>query len=201
MEQLAQWEKKLSQSYRIPQLLRELAKQGAESGVDFIYIRPQTAKEGFGNDYMRVNIELQFNAAYKNFAAYLVKLETLSSYLSVSDLVVQTDSSADFSGQVNVTLMLSSLLLKDSRGRETIRSGVSPGSGRNVFFTSLNSAKQVKYKLSGITFSSNNSTAIINDAIYKRGDVIDQRWQIDKILPNMVIIRHGDNREALILKE
>jgi Tfp pilus assembly protein PilO len=210
-ERLVSLEKELPESYRIPQLLGELAKQTQGLAIDFSYIKPKATSGALEDEYTRFDIEMQFNAPYRDFRSYLVQLEHLSAYLNITDIVVEETKEGSFASETTATMVLSSLLNKGLPSP-----GVPAGESkeetllakdtleRNPF---LPSSKEVskylrrsKYVLSGITFAGSKSTAIINNEVYRIGDLLEKKYPIKQILPNMVIISHGKQTEILMLE-
>lgn len=211
-ERLNNLEKELPNSYRISQLLGELAKQAGGLMIDFSYIKPKAALQASEEEeYARLDIEMQLNAPYKDFSSYLKALEHLSAYLNITDIVIEKMEESVFATEATATLVLSTLLNK----RSQVLGPVEPGpkveillaggvSERNPFVPSTreitSSSKKPKYVLSGITFAGPQSTAIINNAVYKTGDLLDKKYPIKQILPNMVILIYGRQTETLMLE-
>ncbi|MFH1397735.1 MAG: type 4a pilus biogenesis protein PilO [Candidatus Omnitrophota bacterium] len=204
-------ERELPSSYRISQLLGEFAKQSADLGIDFSFIRPKSRAQSQEEDYTRLEIEMQFDSPYHDFLDYLIRLEQLSAYLSVTDIVIDEMKESSFSGETTVSLVLSTLLKKDAdyllakeqgQKKETVSNDSS--SDQNPFLPQRDKTKEgtrrSKYVLTGITYSGQNSTAIINNEIYRVGDQIEGKWAIKQILQNMVIVKHGRTNEILTLE-
>ncbi len=139
-------------------------------------------------------------------------MEQLSAYLNVTDIVIEEMKESGFSGDTAVTLVLSTLLRKDAdyslakeqgQKKETASNGSS--SDQNPFLPQRDKTKEgskrSKYVLIGITYSGPNSTAIINNEIYRVGDQIEGKWVIKQILPNMVIVKYGRANEVLTLEK
>lgn len=212
-ERLTSLEKELPESYRIPQLLGELAKQAQGLALDFSYIKPKATSSVLEDEYARLDIEMQFNAPYLDFRSYLGQLERLSAYLNITDIVIEQMKEGSFASETTVTLVLSTLLNKGSRPSRVL----APESKEEIFLakedTSLERnpfvptsktvskySRRPKYILSGITFAGSKSTAIINNEIYRVGDLLEKKYPIKQILPNMVIISHGRQTEILMLE-
>lgn len=209
-DRLLHLEKELAGFYRIPELLGKLAKQAEDLEIDFSYIRPKTATATPEGEYLRLDIEMQFSSPYADFQSYLKQLERLSAYLNITDIVIEEIKDSNFAGETTVTLVLSTLLTKDSAETKIVTKEEKEGlstqkdiSERNLFLPSpgvSGYASKSKYILSGITFSGSKSTAIINNEVYKTGDLLEQKYPIKQILPNMVIIKHGGQAEVLMLE-
>lgn len=207
-EKLAQLEKELPGFYRIPELLGNLAKQAQDLEIDFYYIKPKTSAAVTEGEYWRLDIEMQFSAPYADFQSYLTKLERISAYLNVTDVVIESQKESNFAGEAIVTMVLSTLLRRDSEQavfaqKEKKEEPKKEESGRNLFVPSSELARHAqksKYVLSGITSLGENSTAIINDEVYKEGDLLENKYPIKQILPNMVVIKHGGQTEVLMLE-
>jgi len=210
-ESLVSLEKELPESYRIPQLLGELAKQTQGLAIDFSYIKPKATSGALEDEYTRLDIEMQFNAPYRDFRSYLVQLEHLSSYLNITDIVVEETKEGSFAGEATATMVLSTLLNKGLPSLGIL----APESKEEILLAKdtlernpfLPSSKEVskysrrsKYVLSGIAFAGSKSTAIINNEVYKVGDLLEKKYPIKQILPNMVIISHGKQTEILMLE-
>lgn len=206
-------EKELPESYRIPQLLGELAKQAGGYNIDFLYIKPKSvSKPEEGQEYAHLDIEMQFNAPYYDFRDYLMRLERLSAFLNISDIVIEEIKDEGFVGGTTVTLLLSTLLSKETQrlvSRQPLLTEESAQKKEGVFLERIpflpdsrrikEYFKSTKYTLSGITFAGLNSTAIINNELYRIGDSLNEGWAIKQILPNMVIISRGRQTETLML--
>jgi Tfp pilus assembly protein PilO len=210
-ERLVSLEKELPESYRIPQLLGELAKQTQGLAIDFSYIKPKATSGALEDEYTRLDIEMQFNAPYRDFRSYLVQLEHLSSYLNITDIVVEETKEGSFAGEATATMVLSTLLNKGLPSLGIL----APESKEEILLAKdtlernpfLPSSKEVskysrrsKYVLSGIAFAGSKSTAIINNEVYRVGDLLEKKYSIKQILPNMVIISHGKQTEILMLE-
>lgn len=205
---LSVMEKQLTESYQIPKLLGELVKISGDWKVDFLHIKPVDKVKLAQEDYSRFDIEMQFNAPYYDFIGYLSKLEALSSYINVRDIVVERPKDAAFAEETTATLLISTFLSKEfalvrtaNQKRET--SPVAEFFKHNPFLpqSSYQEKKPPQYVLSGITFADADSTVIINNEIYRAGDILDNKWVIAQILPNMVILEYGRASEALVLSE
>jgi len=211
-ERLASLEKELPESYRIPQLLGELAKQTQGLEIDFSYIKPKATSGALEDEYTRFDIEMQFNAPYRDFRSYLGQLEHLSSYLNITDIVVEEMKEGSFAGETTATMVLSTLLNKGlpflgvltPESKEETLLAKDTSLERNPFLPhSLEVSKysrRSKYVLSGIAFAGSKSTAIINNEVYRVGDLLEKKYPIKQILPNMVIISHGKQAEILMLE-
>ena len=213
-EELTGLEKEVSGSYSITKLLGELARQAGDYNIDFLYIKLKSiSKPEMDEEYARLDIEMQFNASYYDFRDYLMRLEGLSVFLNISDIVIEEIKDKGFVGETTVTLLLSTLLSKDAPALVSgqplfVKENVQKKEGgflERIPFLPDSSwikkyFKSTKYTLSGITFADSNSTAIINNELYRVGDVLDGKWVIKKILPNMVIISKGRQTETLVLE-
>lgn len=202
-------EKELPKSYRTPQLLGELAAQASGLKIEFDYIKPLAASEAMEKEYSRIDIELQFSSPYYDFLGYLNKLENLSSYLNIQEIIIEEMKESNFRGETTVTLIISALLNKEQAflknlNKEEKTPVLEDFFKRNLFVPESTDVKgyvkESKYVLSGITFSGEKSTAIINGEIYKIGDTLDNKGVIEQILLNMVIIKYGYASEVLILE-
>lgn len=210
-ERLVSLEKELPESYRIPQLLGELAKQTQGLAIDFSYIKPKATSGALEDEYTRLDIEMQFSAPYRDFRSYLVQLEHLSAYLNITDIVVEETKEGSFAGETTATMVLSTLLNKglpflgvltpESKEETLLAKDILE---RNPFLPSSKEvskySRRSKYVLSGIAFAGSKSTAIINNEVYRVGDLLEKKYPIKQILPNMVIISHGKQTEILMLE-
>ena len=120
-------------------------------------------------EYAKFDIEMQFNAPYYDALGYINKLEMLSAYLNISDIVIERMREAKFFGDTTVTMVLSTLLSKDKSAPQakvfdlgqtlTVKDFFK----RNPFLANsdtVGAREQAKYLLSGITFAGANSTAM-----------------------------------------
>ena len=208
-------EKELPESYGISKLLGELAKQAGGYNIDFSYIKPKSisTSESKVQEYAHLDIEMQFSAPYYDLRDYLAKLEQLSAFLNITDIVIEEMKEGGFAGETTVTLLLSTLLSKETQGlvsAQPLLTEESTQKRESVFLERIpflpdsrrikEHFKSTKYTLSGITFAGLNSTAIINDELYRLGDSLDGKWVIKQILPNMVIISRSRQTETLMLE-
>jgi Tfp pilus assembly protein PilO len=214
-EKLQSLEKELPESYQISRLLGELAKQAGNSGVDFAYIKPKSlAKAPENEEYSQLDIEMQFNAPYYDFKDYLGRLERLSVFLNVTDIVAEEMKESGAQGDVTVTMVLSTLLNRQRGGAYAARNLTAAqkelplaadDQERLPFLpSSAEAARYVankKFVLAGITFSKLNPTAIINNQMYKVGDALNNEWKVKQILRDMVIITRGRQAETLTLEK
>jgi len=199
-KKLAGLEKELPSSYRIYQLLGELAKLTQGLQIEFSYIKPKIKEVLSEEEYVRLDIEMQFCAPYLDLRSYLSKLEELSGYLNITEIVIEEIKEGDFPGETIATLVLSALLSRDSERPLTLALEEKDISHKENPFLSKKISKQSKYILSGITFAGAKSTAIINNKVYRKGELLDNKYRIEQILPNMVIVSRGRQKEALILE-
>jgi Tfp pilus assembly protein PilO len=214
-ETLQSLEKELPESYQISRLLGELARQAGSSGVDFAYIKPKSLVKAQDNEeYSQLDIEMQFNAPYYDFKDYLGRLERLSVFLSVTDIVAEEIKEAAGQGDVTVTMVLSTLLNRQHSGAYTYRNLTEvqkelplteDGEERLPFVpTSAEAGRYLankKFVLSGITYSKSNPTAIINNQMYRVGDTLNDDWKVKQILRDMVIITRGRQAETLTIEK
>ncbi len=208
-------EKELPESYGISKLLGELAKQAGGYNIDFSYIKPKSisTRESKVQEYAHLDIEMQFSAPYYDLRDYLAKLEQLSAFLNTTDIVIEKMREGGFAGETTVTLLLSTLLSRETQGLVSVQPLLTEESTQkreSVFLERIpflpdsrrikEHFKNTKYTLSGITFAGLDSTAIIDNELYRVGDSLDGKWVIKQILPNMVIIKRGRQTETLILE-
>ena len=198
--QLSSLELQLPTAGRIPQLLGELVRQAQGYSVDFVSIRPKTSREK--KEYAELIIEMKFNANYSDFANYLNRLESLSQFLRATDITME-EMKDGFQGESDITLTLATLLgeaeaVKPEEIKETAL--LAPFKvERNPFTSKLrpDTGKQRdEFRLSGIIATGKQPTAIINDEVYRVGDVLGNK-KVKQILPNMVILTDG--RESTVL--
>ena len=198
--QLASLELQLPTYGRIPQLLGELMRQSSGYSIDFISIRPKKDKK---KEYPELIIEMKFNSHYSDFANYLNRLESLSQFLRTTDIAME-EMKDGFRGTLDVTLTLATLLSEEEEPqKEDVEEPefARPFTIRRSPFTSefrpdQERAKEGEFQLSGIVPSGKQPTAIINDEVYRVGDIIGDK-KVKQILPNMVILTDG--RESTVL--
>jgi Tfp pilus assembly protein PilO len=207
-DRLALLEKQLPVYSRIPQLLGVLVKEAQDYEVDLISVKPKGTKAD--QQYSRLDIEMQFNTTYYSLTNYLARLESLSQFLSTTDLVLEEPKEAFFEGGITTTMVLSTILSPSPPTPGNLTQEPSPLADvktvdveRNPFTPQESVAgyvKKSKYNLSGITYSGDNSTAIINNKVYRIGEYLDKKRMIKQILNNMVIIYNGHSTEVLMLQ-
>lgn len=200
--QLAALEAQLPRYGRIPQLLGELVAQGAGYPIDFVSIKPKMTKDKARKEYAELNIEIKFNSAYSDFVNYLNRLESLSQFLEATDIVIE-EMKDGLRGQLGVTLSFATLLGEEGPAKEDIKETglASPLSmERNPFASNLKpekeKAKEEKLQISGIISGVKEPTVVINDNVYRVGDMIGNK-RVKQILPNMVVLTDG--RESTVL--
>lgn len=199
--QLSSLELQLPTTGRIPQLLGELVRQAQGLLIDFVSIRPKASKEK--KEYAELSIEMKFNSTYSDFANYLNRLESLSQFLSASDIAME-EMKDGFRGESDVTLTLATLLGEaEAPSPGEIKEPAQPAPlsiERNPFLSKFRPAQQGEkkdeFQLSGIISSAKAPTAIINNEVYRIGDIIGNK-KVKQILPNMVILTDG--RESTVL--
>ncbi len=206
-DRLQALEKQLPVYSRIPQLLGVLVKEAQDYEVDLISVKPKGTKSD--QQYSRLDIEMQFNTTYYSLTNYLARLESLSQFLSATELVIEEPKDAFFEGGITTSLVLSTILspAPPSPGNLTQEPAplkeVAPISVERDPFapkeTIAGYTKKSKYSLSGITYSGDNSTAIINGNVYRTGDYIDKKRRVKQILSNMVVVDNGHGTEILML--
>lgn len=199
--QLSSLESQLPTTGRIPQLLGELVRQAQGYSIDFVSIRPKTSKEK--KEYAELNIEMKFNSTYSDFANYLNRLESLSQFLRATDIAME-EMKDGFRAESDVTLNLAALLgeteaVKPEEVKE-LQFAAPLTIERNPFLSKFRpaqeGAKKAEFQLSGIIASGKTPTAIINDEVYRVGDIIGNK-KVKQILLNMVILTDG--RESTVL--
>ncbi|MFA5116209.1 MAG: type 4a pilus biogenesis protein PilO, partial [Candidatus Omnitrophota bacterium] len=179
-DRLGALEKQLPVYSRIPQLLGILVKEAQDYEVDLISVKPKGTKAD--QQYSRLDIEMQFNTTYYSLTNYLARLESLSQFLSTTDLVLEEPKEAFFESGITTTMVLSTILSPSPPMPGTLTQEPAPlqpareiDVERNPFAPQENIAgyiKKSKYVLSGITYSGENSTAIINGKVYRIRDYL-----------------------------
>ena len=199
-EELGILETKLPAQGSLPQLLGELVRQSAGGNVDFTSIKPSVPKEE--NAYSRLNLEMQFEANYGGLMNYLYRLENLSQFISTESLVV-SESSQGAMAPLNISMVLTTLLGDDHSRKQLLSAEtVVPfvEVKKNPFMSlarpSSDDKKENEFRLSGILNRGPQSSAIINDAIYKIGDRLGEAT-VQDILPEGVVLKR--NNEEIIL--
>ncbi len=203
--QLSSLELQLPTTGRIPQLLGELVRQAQGYSIDFVSIRPKASKEK--KEYAELNIEMKFNSTYSDFANYLNRLESLSQFLRASDITME-EMKDGFRAESDVTLNLATLLGEtgQTKPEEQKEPQFAPALSieRNPFLSKFRpvqeGAKKEEFQLSGIIASGKTPTAIINDEVYRVGDIIGNK-KVKQILPNMVILTDGRESTVLTLEK
>lgn len=201
--QLASLELQLPTYGRIPQLLGELVQQASGYAIDFISIRPKTSKGK--KEYAQLIIEIKFNTAYSDFVNYLNRLESLSQFLRAVDIAME-EMKDGFGGTSEVTLILSTLLGEEevTKPEQIPPPLVSPlPIERNPFLSKFKpvqeGAKKEELQLSGIIAKGEQPTVIINNEVYRIGDMVGNK-KVKQILPNMVILTDGKESTVLTLE-
>jgi len=203
--QLSSLELQLPTTGRIPQLLGELVRQAQGYSIDFVSIRPKTSKEK--KEYAELSIEMKFNSTYSDFANYLNRLESLSQFLRATDIGME-EMKDGFRAESDVTLNLTTLLgetgeTKPEELKESPQFAAPLSIERNPFLSKFRPAqegvKKEEFQLSGIIASGRTPTAIINNEVYKVGDIIGNK-KVKQILSNMVILTDGRKSTVLTLE-
>ncbi len=202
-------ESQLPTQPRIPQLLGELVTQAQGLNVDFISIKPKQARQ---NEYAYLDIELQISSDYPNLTNYLNRLENLSWFLNVNQISIE-QMKKESAFEANTTLLVSTLL-GEPLGKEPQEGKLKVGAPlitgreilkieRNPFTSRLKPTKEAEKEkecvLTGISLRGKKSTAIINNEIYRVGDVFGNKT-LKQILPNMVVLSDG-KQDIILLME
>lgn len=185
----------------MPNLLEGLVKQAQGYSIDFTSIKPRPIKEK--KEYFEQDIEIKFNTTYSDFANYINRLESPSKFLRATSIIMENIKGA-FAGSIDVTLTLTTLLGGEitaaKRAKQEEKPAVVLDIERSPFISEYvpagPSGKNDDYRLTGIVASGSQPTAIINDDVYKIGDIIDNKV-VTKILIDMVVLSRG--KEKLIL--
>jgi len=201
--QLSSLELQLPTTGRIPQLLGELVRQAQGYSIDFVSIRPKTSKER--KEYAELIIEMKFTSTYSDFANYLNRLESLSQFLRATDIAMD-EMKDGFRAESDVVLNLAILLGEAGKTKpeeqKALQFSAPLSIERNPFFSKFRpvqeGAKKEEFRLSGIIATGKQPTAIINDEVYKAGDIIGNK-KVKQILPNMVILTDGSESTVLTL--
>lgn len=202
--QLASVEQELPTESTVPQLLDGLVRQAQGYSIDFTSIRPKPVKEK--REYFEQDIEIKFNTTYADFANYINRLESPSKFLRATSIMMENIKGA-FSGGIDVTLTLTTLLGGETTAAKEIKEELAPVAALDIerspfvseYLPSVPGAKNEAYRLTGIVASGSQPTAIINDDVYKIGDVIDNKV-VSKILSDMVVLSHGKEKIILNLR-
>ncbi len=204
--QLSFFELQLPTQGSIPQLLGELVRQAQGYSIDFVSIAPKTNEKN-KKEYAQFVVEMKFNSNYSDFTNYLNRLESLSQFLRVTGITIE-EMKDGFQGESNMTLVLETLL-----GEETQIKSKEPKElkfvapliiKRDPFlsnFKPVEAVKKEEFRLDGI-IAGQQPTAIINDEVYRRGDIIGSKKdkKVKQILPNMVILTDGRENTVLMLQ-
>ncbi len=201
--QLSSLELQLPSQGRIPQLLGELVRQAQGYKVDFVSIRPKTAKAN--KEYVELLIEMKLSSNYSDFANYLNRLESLSPFLRTSNIAME-EMKDGFRGDSEITLNLATLL-GEAVKKETEVSPEAPFTApiaieRNPFVSKFRpdqkEGKKQDLQLFGVVATGEQPTAIINNEVYRVGDTIGNK-KVKQILPNMVVLTEGREDTVLTL--
>lgn len=196
---LASIETELPTQSSIPLFLKELVRQAAGCQIEFNSIRPKSPKEK--KDYAELNIEMKFNTNYSGLANYINRLESPSHFLKASNIVIENMKDG-LRGELDVTLTLSTLLAEKDmpkKEKEEIREILPLDIERSPFVSQAlapKTGKKEEFYLSGVITSGKSPSAIINNEVYRVGDVIGNK-KVVKIMPKMVILEYG--REEIVL--
>lgn len=198
--ELARLEAQLPSQARVPQLLGELVRQAQGLGIDFVSIKPKPTKEKA--EYARLDIEMKFIAKYTGLVNYLHRLEKIAQFLNTTSVAME-ETRDGLREESQMTLNLTTLLAEKGAEVAEFREAPLPqpiSVERSPFVSEfrpgLKTEEKERYRLSGIISRSGQSTAIINDEVYRLGDMVDN-MKVIEILPNKVIL--SDGRETIIL--
>lgn len=203
-QELSALESELPTQGSIPGLLNELVAQAAGYKIDFNSIRPKPAKDK--KEYAELNIEMKFNSNYSDFANYINRLESPSRFLKATNIIMENMKDG-FRGELDVALTLTTLLAQTPAAKKPARGRpeeLLPLDIKRSPFVSpslpVMGAKKEEYILSGILTTGKTPTAIINNEVYRPGDIIGNKT-INKILPNRVILGYGGEEIILTLEK
>lgn len=186
---------------QIPYLLTQLVKcvQGLAIDIESVKQEIQTDKEGFN----RLYIDSKFTAKYEEGVNYIKRIEGISPFVKIEELDI-VQSKSDPRNLISVSLKLSALLAVNSVSKAELSkcedTGIALNVGRNPLTPkfSLALTKKQPLKLTGITYCSNDqaSTAIINDTVVRRDDIIEG-FKVEEILYDSVGVNDGIETKAL----
>lgn len=175
----------------VSRLLGEITGRAEGLGMDFESIKQDMDRDKEG--YLQLKLNMKFFGSYSSAVNYLNRLQNMSEYLSVSNIEIAHTKEGGSRPQTN--LELSMLLLE--KGIDLSLDGKEktppPMIVKSDPFTSKKGPKKdvgKDLKLAGITWSSAEPTAIINNDVVKIGAQVEE-WKVVKILPDAVILSDG----------
>lgn len=198
VKEISAYETNIPSVSSVTQLLGEITRRSNGLNMDFESIRQNMEKEKEG--YLKLELDMKFTSPYSSIVNYLRRLENLSDYLTVQEiLIAQTKEGAP---QAKTTLQLSMLLVEkgiDLTVRKEEEAPLPLAIQRDPFVSKkMEKKKEKEFKLSGITWAGKDSTAIINDEVAKIGTQFGE-WKITQILPDAVILSDGVETASVTL--
>jgi len=199
-------ENKLLGIEQVPQILNELIKCAQGLKIEFQSVK-QNIEPGPGKEiFSHLNIDLKFESRYEEMLGYLCRIEKVSPFMKVEEVYL-SQSKADPRNLVTSAIRLSALLsnaqkqqgeLSAAAANLEVRPALKTAKSPFIPAIKIGQVKAKALKLSGITCRSlqQDSTAIINDTVVRKGDEI-QGYKVQSISQNEVVLSDGEEEYKL----
>jgi Tfp pilus assembly protein PilO len=199
LNEIDEIEKTLPSRENIPQLLGELTRRAKDIKLESIR---QKIEEG--QEYSRIFVELKFTASYEQIINYIKNIEALSSFLFIEELEILKKEGKIERGGVEARLVVSSLLGEVSFV-EQFKTKVLQEKlavARDIFVSKarpVTEARKIDLKLEGITYDTQNPTAIIDGEVVRVGSQVSD-FEVKQILADAVILTDGISEHILSIE-
>lgn len=199
VKQIDKMQNSLPAKENVTEILGEFSRQA--NGIKLLSLQQEIKPD---KGYPKLYIEVKFEAPYEEMIAYIRKMQTISSFIKIEEAEFSKVASAntEISGKMVFSSFLSKVPAKQSFKVKKIRESLPKV--RNIF--SQSTKKQVlkerigNLKLEGITFSMNDSSAIINGEIVRINTQIDS-FTVKRILPDSVVLADGQQDFSLVIQK
>jgi len=193
-QEVAGAERQLISAGDLGHLLGALAKQGEGLQVAFESIKQHEEKTA---ESPQAALDVAFTSPYEDLVTYLRRVERISPFLRVAWLdVTEPKGGPKAFGAARITLAIP-LRASADEGGPSLDVGTQPveriSLPRSPFTSRQRPREETerrKLKVTGITWRGEASTAIVNDAVVRVGDKVDD-FTVTRILQDKVILSDG----------
>ncbi len=198
-EQLEELESMVPSRFYASQLVGEVSRLAKD--VKLESVKQWIAKE---QNYSRIFLEAKFYSGYVDAVTYLASIESISPYIRLEEMEMLEPAGKTMElGGAPVKLVVS-CLLSDAASVAALKKVSEPPKlniKRDILASSSKptaTTENSKFALEGITFNSENSTAIINGDVFRVNSTLGG-YKITKILESSVVLSNGAEDRILSL--
>jgi len=198
LDEIEEMENRLPSKKATSRLISEFTRLAKNIKIDSI--RQKIDK---GDEYFRIFVEIQFDAAFNDVFHYIERIETISPFLKVEELEINEPRSRKKEKGGLIRLVISSLLgdvpFSEQLKAKELEKGAVSSELRDIFVSQVRpeaTKTKIDMKLEGITYNEDVATGIINGEVVKEGSVIGD-YTVKKILFDKITLTDGIEKYVL----